>query len=93
VFTAEDGSTVHPSSFQRRFKTLVRRVGVPLIRLHDVRHTFATLALEAGVHPKVVSEILGHANISMILDRYSHVIPSMQKDATERVAGLIFGGR
>jgi integrase len=56
-----------------------------------LRHTWATLALEAGVHPKVVSERLGHANISVTLDTYSHVSPAMQSDAADRVAALIMG--
>ena len=63
-----------------------------MIRLHDLRHTRATLALQGGVHPKVVQERLGHSNISITLDTYSHVIPSMQTDAASRVADLIFGG-
>jgi integrase len=61
------------------------------IRLHDLRHTHATLLLQAGVHPKVVQERLGHANISMTLDRYSHVIPAMQEDAATTGAALVFG--
>ncbi|HVA61578.1 MAG TPA: tyrosine-type recombinase/integrase [Mycobacteriales bacterium] len=56
---------------------------------HDLRHTWATLALEAGVHPKVVQERLGHSNVSITLDLYSHVSPAMQSDAAEKVASLI----
>ncbi len=73
---------------------LVRRVkasGLPRIRFHDLRHTFATLALQAGVPLKVVSDILGHKNISITADLYSHVIPAMQEDAASRVAALVFG--
>jgi integrase len=65
---------------------------VPAIRFHDLRHTYATLALQAGVHPKVVSEILGHANIGITLDTYSHAIPSMQEAAAETIGALVFGG-
>lgn len=54
---------------------------MPKIRFHDLRHTYATLLLKQGIHPKIVSERLGHANIT--LDTYSHVIPSMQKEAAE----------
>jgi len=64
-----------------------------VIRLHDLRHTWATLALQAGVHPKVVQERLGHAHISMTLQTYSHVMPGMQTDAADRVADLISGGQ
>ena len=53
------------------------------------RHTHATLALAAGIHPKVVSERLGHANISITLDTYSHAIPALQEEAAERIAGLV----
>jgi integrase len=69
----------------------VKSSGLPRIRFHDLRHTFATLALQAGVPLKVVSDILGHANISITGDTYSHVNPAMQEDATSKVAALVFG--
>jgi len=62
---------------------------LPRIRLHDLRHTHATLALQAGVHPKVVQERLGHATISITLDVYSHAIPAMQEDAAGRIAAMV----
>ena len=68
---------------------MVRAVDVPRIRLHDLRHTWATLALRAGVHPKVVQERLGHANISITMDIYSHVMPDMQESAAGLVAALV----
>jgi integrase len=61
----------------------------PLIRFHDLRHTAATLMLTSGVHAKVVQEILGHANIAITLDTYSHVLPSMQKDAAAQMNRLL----
>jgi integrase len=64
---------------------------VPRIRFHDLRHTHATLALRAGVHPKVVQERLGHSDIAITLNTYSHAIPAMQEEAAEKVAALIFG--
>jgi integrase len=64
---------------------------VPAIRLHDVRHTHATLLLAAGVNPKVVSERLGHSSVAFALDTYAHVIPGMEPDAAERFMGLVFG--
>jgi integrase len=91
VFTAEDGHYLHPDFVSRRFDALVKQAAVKRIRLHDLRHTFATLALQAGIHPKVVSEMLGHANISITLDTYSHAIPAMQADAADLVAALIAG--
>jgi integrase len=64
----------------------------PMIRLHDLRHGHASLALAAGVHPLVVSERLGHSSVAFTLDVYSHSVPSLQEDAAQRVAQLVFGG-
>lgn len=91
VFTREDGSPIHPDRVSKMFNSIVEKIGLPRIRLHDLRHTHATLALQAGIHPKVVSERLGHATVSITLDTYSHVIPAMQEDAADRVASLVFG--
>ena len=71
------------------FKRLAAAAGVPPIRLHDLRHTSATLALAAGVHPKVVQERLGHSSISITLDTYSHVVKGLQHEAAEKVAALL----
>lgn len=81
---------MHPSSLSRRFGTLVLQTQLPQIRLHDLRHTWASLALQAGVGVKVVSEMLGHASVTITYDTYSHVIPGMAEDATSRVAALLF---
>jgi integrase len=62
----------------------------PTIRRHDLRRTHATPALPAGVHPKVVSERLGHATVAITLDTYSHAIPAMQEEAAARIAELVF---
>jgi len=61
---------------------------LPQIRLHDLRHTHATPALQVGIHPKVVSERLGHANISITLDAYSHAILAMKEEAAAKIAAL-----
>ncbi len=90
VFVREDGSLVHPDSFTKLFDRRVRRSCLPQIRLHDLRHSHATLALRAGVHPKVVSERLGHASVGITLDVYSHAISAMQEEAAERIASLVF---
>ena len=92
VFCNEDGSALHPSRFTRRFVTACERAGVPKIRLHDLRHTWATLALQAGIHPKVVSERLGHATTGITLDIYSHVQPELDAHAATAVAEL-FGDK
>ena len=88
VFCHVDGTMLHPERFTRGFSDAVRRLGLPAIRLHDLRHGWATLALQAGIHPKVVQERLGHANIGITLDTYSHVIAGLHEDAAEQVAAL-----
>jgi integrase len=89
VFTREDGSDLHPERVSELFDRLVKRSGLPRLTLHGLRHTHATLALEAGVHPKVVQERLGHSSVAFTLDRYSHAVPAMQEDAAATVARLV----
>lgn len=93
VFTNENGSPLHPELITVLFTRHCNTLGLAKIRLHDLRHTSASLMLTAGVHPKIVSERLGHASIAITLDLYSHVIPSMQTDAAERLGSIILGGR
>jgi integrase len=93
VFAKEDGEAPHPEIVSRFFRQAVKRALLPEIRLHDLRHTHATLALRAGIHPRVVSERLGHATVSITLDTYSHAIPAMQKEAAARIAELVFVGK
>ncbi len=85
VFPSEVGTPMEPTNLIRRFKDMLKAAELPNIRIHDLRHTHATLLLLRGVHPKVVSERLGHADITITLKIYSHVIPTMQ----EVVAGTI----
>lgn len=88
VFRREDGQGYHPNLITQAFEKAVRDSGQPRIRLHDLRHTHATLALQAGIHPKIVQERLGHASISITLDVYSHAIPAMQEQAAATIAAL-----
>lgn len=88
VFCRKDGAPIHPERVSVLFRACVKAAGVPSIRLHDLRHTWASLALQAGVNPKVVSERLGHASVGFTLDTYSHAIPGLQQDAAETVAAL-----
>jgi integrase len=82
VFATEKGTLVNPTNLRRRsFTPLLERAGLPQVRFHDLRHTCATLLLTKNVNPKVVSEMLGHASISITLDTYSHVLPNMQDSA------------
>jgi integrase len=71
------------------FRKLLERIGLPLIRFHDLRHTAATLMLQQGIHPKIVQESLGHADISMTLNAYSHVLPCMHEEAAEKMDELL----
>jgi integrase len=87
----EDGTPINPRLFSSWFAQHARAAGLPPIRLHDLRHSYATAALAAGIPAKIVSERLGHANISITLDTYSHVLPNMQEKAAEQVAQLILG--
>jgi integrase len=91
VFTWPDGRAIHPERFSSWFEQHARAAGLPKIRLHDVRHSYATAALAAGVPAKVVSERLGHANIAITMDTYSHVLPGLDSQAAGTVARLILG--
>jgi integrase len=91
IFCRVDGTPLHPERFSTQFGERVRQLGLPRIRLHDLRHGWATMALSTGVHPKVVQERLGHANIGITLDTYSHIAAGLHSDAAEKVAGLVFG--
>ena len=91
VFPRPDGMPTHPDGFSQTFDRAVARLDLPVISLHDLRHTHATLLLRAGVPVKVVSERLGHANPAFTLTVYQHVIPGMQEEAASLFADLIFG--
>jgi integrase len=84
VFIRPDGSPINPNAISLAFRRIIKRAGLRDIRIHDLRHTHATLMLKAGIHPKVVSERLGHANIGITLDIYSHVLPGLQEAAAEK---------
>src|SRR5215218_10731316 len=91
VFTMPDGSPIHPNRFGLWFRRRTRTAGLPAIRLHDMRHSYATAGLAAGVPPKVMSERLGHATVAFTLDTYTSALPAMDKSAADVVAGLILG--
>ena len=93
VFTREDGEPLHPGFVTKRFREAMATTTLPHIRLHDLRHTCATLLLAAGVHAKVVQERLGHATISQTLDIYSHTTPSLHVGAAEQLAAIVDGAR
>jgi integrase len=91
VFTWPDGRPLHPERFSKWFEQHTRAAGLLRIRLHDVRHSYATAALAAGIPAKIVSERLGHANIAITMDTYSHVLPGLDEQAAGTVAQLILG--
>jgi integrase len=85
VFTNPTGGPMDPSALTRRFQRLLKAAGLTAVRFHDLRHTHATLMLKQGVHPKIVSERLGHATIAITLDTYSHVLPGLQDEAARQL--------
>jgi integrase len=92
IFITEFGRPVNANSLvYKHFKPILKRAGLPNIRLYDLRHTAATLALSVGVSPKVVSEQLGHTSAAFTLDVYSHVLPHMQDDAAAKVEAALMG--
>jgi integrase len=90
VFPNSLGRPLHTSNFLRRdFYPLLERAGLPRIRFHDLRHSAATLLLGLGIHPKIVSELLGHSQVGITLDLYSHVTATMQQEAVRAFDGLL----
>jgi len=93
VFNTLEGKPLRPNTITRAWTMLAARAGVKVIRLHDARHTHASIMLKQGIHPKIVQERLGHASISMTLDTYSHVAPGLQQAAAESFDKLLNGRR
>jgi integrase len=89
VFHQPDGSCLRPDAVSATFVRRVRQAGLPRLTLKGLRHTWATLALERGIHPRVVQERLGHSTIAITLGIYSHVAPTLHDEAAEIVAGLL----
>jgi len=91
VFTHEDGAALHPDQISNAFERLTQAAELPRIRLHDLRHTYATLALQSGVPLWAVSDILGHASLAITSNVYRHAIPPVFEEAAGKVAGLMLG--
>ena len=92
VFAQADGKPLHPDKVSNTFRAIVVEEELPHLTLHGLRHAHATLMLLAGVHPKIVSERLGHASVSITLDIYSHVIEGMQEEAVEALDAVLAAG-
>ncbi len=91
VCAREDGKMLQPNSVYHAFTQFLAATDLPRIRFHDLRHSHATLMLQRKVHPKIVSERLGHSRVSLTLDTYSHVLPNMQEEAAAEI-DVVFGG-
>ena len=89
VFTQVDGTPIDPESASKDFCSIVRKTGLPYLSFHGLRHCHATMALAAGINPKIVSERLGHSTIAVTMDVYSHVIPGMQEAAAQAIEELL----
>lgn len=89
LFPSVFGTPLDPSNMYKDFKDILRKAGLPDIRFHDLRHTAATLMLQQGTHPKIVQERLGHSDISLTMNTYSHVLPSMQEEAAEKMDEIL----
>ena len=85
MFASSIGTPLEPRNVTRQFKALLTVASLPNIRLHDLRHSCATLLLAQGVNPRVVMETLGHSQVSLTLNTYSHVLPALQRDAAARM--------
>jgi integrase len=89
VFTTPIGTPLDASNVNKRFKALLKAAGLPPMRVHDLRHTCASLLLVQGVHPRLVMEALGHSQISLTLDTYSHVIPALNEDVARQMNAVL----
>ena len=89
VLAHPDGTPWDPSTITHTFRKILRKADLPIVCLHDLRHAHATLMLRAGVHPKIVSERLGHSNVGITLDTYSHVVSGLQEAAARRFDDIL----
>ena len=89
LFRGKDGSRIHPRALHNAFRWIVDNSDLPRIRLHDLRHTHASIAVKAGVPIGVVSERLGHSDPGFTLSRYSHIMPGMQREAADKIARVV----
>jgi integrase len=88
VFATQIGRPLDGGQVNHRFHSALAAAGLPDIRVHDLRHTAATLLLTRGVHPKVVQEMLGHSTITLTLDTYSHVAPALHREVAAHMEAL-----
>jgi integrase len=89
VFATGIGTPIEPGNLRRSWLAITKAAGVSGLRIHDMRHASASFMLGAGVHPKVVSERLGHASVNITLDTYSHILPGLQAAAAEALGAVL----
>jgi integrase len=89
VFTTGIGTALDERNVRRAFKSILDAAKLPKMRIHDLRHTCASLLLAQGVHPRVVMETLGHSQISITMNTYSHVMPALGAEAAEKMHGAV----
>ncbi|MDO8677217.1 MAG: site-specific integrase [Acidobacteriota bacterium] len=89
VFSTPIGTPLDGRNVTRAFKSILVSQGLPTIRIHDLRHSCATLLLVQGVSPRVVMETLGHSQVSLTLNTYSHVLPALQEDAASKMDAIL----
>jgi len=91
VFTTRIGSPIDPANLLDDFKRILKKAALPDIRFHDLRHSAASLLLALNIHPRVVMELLGHQQISLTMDAYTHVVPSLFRDAVDKLGVALNG--
>ena len=89
MLTSAIGTPLEPRNVTRQFKALLTAANLPDMRLHDLRHSCATLLLAQGVNPRMVMETLGHSQVSLTLNTYTHVLPALQRDAAAKIDALL----
>ena len=91
VIRQKDGSPMTPDAMTRKWKRFIHANNLPDIRLHDLRHSNATALIQAGVNPRVVQQRLGHADVSVTLNTYTHVLPEMDMEAATKLDNIVLG--
>jgi integrase len=89
VFTSGIGTPLEPRNLQRAWDQILAVAGLPHSRIHDLRHPAATLLLSQGVHPRVVMDLLGHSQIAVTMNTYSHVVPALRKEAADQIDAIL----
>jgi integrase len=89
VFTSPIGTPLDPRNVTREFQAMLKATGVSRVRFHDLRHTAATLLLAQGVDPRTIMETLGHSQISLTMNTYAHVLPTLQADAAAKLDAIL----